>query len=62
MTSSEACLIWTFAEDNNISLGKLAPIIFGMMVGREGFKQDSVSEEELGEWPEHISEPSSFTH
>lgn len=29
-------MIWTFCEKNQLSLGRLAPHVFGMMIGAKG--------------------------
>jgi len=36
-----ASCIWNISEKFNIKLGKLAPIIFGLMIQKQGKKKDN---------------------
>jgi hypothetical protein len=40
ISQSIASIIWNFCEYREISLGKLAPYVVGLMIGRKPHKQE----------------------
>lgn len=40
-------ILWNFAESNNISLGKFAPIVFGWMIGSKPIKIEHIKKKEV---------------